>query len=313
VSDSSRSWIFAVKSLCIVLGLIVLAEFSVFLYPPIYVLGLALLGRSPVCSSLAAFQGARNYYHGRSISREIVARSRLIERDSTGLELWDTPAGSFWIAAGSESVLPILLAQQASRVYEQPGRVQIKKGDIVFDCGAHIGVFTRKALSQGAGLVVAIEPSPINLECLRRNFVKEIADGRVVLIPKGVWDRQEVLTFYTNHENSAGDSFLIQPLRSSNILRVPVTTIDNIRDDLKLLRVDLIKIDVEGAAERALKGSVMTLRTSKPLLAIATEEETDDPLRIAHLIASVQPRYHTECGHCAIQDGLVDPAVLFFY
>jgi len=56
---------------------------------------------------------------------------------------------------------------------------------IRFGAGANIGVFTRKALWAGASKVIAIEPGPENLECLRRNFPAEIADGRVVLYPKG--------------------------------------------------------------------------------------------------------------------------------
>ena len=157
-----------------------------------------------------------------------MALSRLIERDASGIELWQTPSGRFWIPSGSETVLPILLAEQASRVYEWPGRVEIKNGDTVFDCGAHIGVFTRKALSDGASLVVAIEPSPLNLECLRRNVAKEIAEGRVVVIPEGLWDRPDLLSFFTNPENSAGDSFLIRSPRSSDTVQVRVTTLDTI-------------------------------------------------------------------------------------
>jgi hypothetical protein len=61
-------------------------------------------------------------------------------------------------------------------------------------CGAHIGVYIREALSLGAKLVVAVEPALENLECLRRNFATEIAAGRVIVYPKGVWDREEVLT-----------------------------------------------------------------------------------------------------------------------
>ncbi len=308
-----RSWVLLAKSLAVSLGVIILVEFSTLLYPPLYIFGLALLGRSPICSSLAAFRGARNFYHGRSRYREMVARNLLIERDSTGIELWDTPSGRFWIPSGSEAVLPILLAQQASGVYELPGRVEIKKGDTVFDCGAHIGVFTREALIQGAALVVAIEPSPLNLECLRRSFVKEIADGRVVLVPEGVWDRQDILSFFTNPQNSAGDSFLIRSPQASGTVHVRVTTIDKIREDLNLKRVDVIKIDIEGAAERALRGSTKTLEKFRPCLAVSTEEETDDPLRISHLITTAQARYQTDCGHCAIKDGMVKPEVLFFY
>ena len=46
-------------------------------------------------------------------------------------------------------MLPILLAQQDRDIYGHDG-LGVRQGDIVFDCGAHIGVYTRKALSAGA-------------------------------------------------------------------------------------------------------------------------------------------------------------------
>src|SRR6266699_3485688 len=65
---------------------------------------------------------------------------------------------------------------------------EVRQGDIVLDCGANIGVFTRKAPSRGAALVVAIEPAPQTLNALRRNFDTEIRQGRVIAYPKGLWD-----------------------------------------------------------------------------------------------------------------------------
>jgi len=75
-------------------------------------------------------------------------------------------------------------------------RDHVKPGDIVLDCGAHVGVFTDIALRRGASKVVSIEPDPTNLECLRRNFPSEIASGRVIIVPKGVWNRDQIITLY---------------------------------------------------------------------------------------------------------------------
>jgi hypothetical protein len=43
-------------------------------------------------------------------------------------------------------------------------------------------------------LVIAIEPVPQNLECIRRNFRTEIESGRVVVYPKlvGEWKLERV-------------------------------------------------------------------------------------------------------------------------
>ena len=86
----------------------------------------------------------------------------------------------------SGSALNYDLAEQKRNIYG----TGIRRGDIVLDAGANVGVFTRKALWAGASKVIAIEPAPENLECLRRNFAAEIADGRVVVYPKGVWDKR---------------------------------------------------------------------------------------------------------------------------
>jgi hypothetical protein len=68
--------------------------------------------------------------------------------------------------------------------------------------------FTRVALNRGAKQVIAIEPAPENLECLSRNFSREIQSGKVVIYPKGVWNKDDVLPMDLNR-NSAGDSFVI--------------------------------------------------------------------------------------------------------
>ena len=101
----------------------------------------------------------------------------------------------------------------------------VQPGSVVLDCGAHIGVYVKEALSKGAKQVVAIEPAPENIECLRRNFAKEIAENRVTVYPKGVWDKEETLTLHVNPNNSAGDSFVIKGQDSQEVNQVHLTTI----------------------------------------------------------------------------------------
>ena len=70
-------------------------------------------------------------------------------------------------------------------------------------------MYTREALAEGAKLVVAIEPAPENLECLRRNLADEVAAGRVIIYGKGVWDKEDFLTIRVSPDNPAADSFRI--------------------------------------------------------------------------------------------------------
>jgi len=296
-----------------VILLVLVYELAVYLYPPMFILGLALIGRSPLCPPLQAFKGAKSYLFFREKVDPISRGSHLLERDRTGFNLWETPRGRFWIPAGSDSVLPILLAQQDSKVYGANRELAVHEGDVVLDCGAHVGVYTREALSLGARLVVAIEPAPENLECLRRNFVDEISTGSVIVYPKGVWDREDSLTLYTYSGNSSGDSFVISTRAASAVQKVPLTTIDTLVNELKLERIDFIKMDIEGAPDRALDGASHTLKKFKPRLAISTEEEGDDPKKIVALVLRRQSDYRMLCGQCVVQGNYVNPVVLFFF
>ena len=51
---------------------------------------------------------------------------------------------------------------------------------------------------------------------------------------------------------------------------IAVTTIDRVVEELNLTRLDMIKMDIEGAEIEALQGSANTLETLKPCLAIAS-------------------------------------------
>ena len=52
-------------------------------------------------------------------------------------------------------------------------------------------------------------------------------------------------------KNSAADSFIIHREGDKEVAKIPVTTIDKLVAELKLERVDFIKMDIEGAEQRA--------------------------------------------------------------
>ena len=73
---------------------------------------------------------------------------------------------------------PEMFVDAAEGIY-QPGNNGGRPGDVVMDCGANFGVYTKYALSKGAAWVIAIELAPEDIECLRRNLRKEVPpDGR---------------------------------------------------------------------------------------------------------------------------------------
>jgi FkbM family methyltransferase len=282
-------------------------------YSPLRLLVLVAMGRSPVCPLIEALKSGKDRLMLTTVKDRILRDSRLVRRDDEyGLELWSTPKGEFWIPVRNQYVLPFNLAEMERKVYGS-GKHFVHAGDIVLDCGASDGDFTREALNVGAKLVVAIEVAPQSVECLRRNLAGEISAGRVVIYPKGVWDKEDQITLNVVDDNFASNSVVKRPEGSHRGISVPLTTIDHIVTELGLERVDFIKMDVEGAESRAIAGAHDTLIRHKPRLSITTEHNPDDELTIPEAVRNVRADYKVECGPCLEANGNIRADVLYFY
>jgi FkbM family methyltransferase len=223
------------------------------------------------------------------------------------MELLMTPAGPFWIPQRDYQAMIEELAEQSTDIYSLSNR--IRRGDVVLDCGANAGVVSRRALELGASQVVAIEPAPESLACLRRNFEKEIAAGRLILYPKGVWDKEaEVVLTVTDAASTASSVALDRGKKGPTI---QLTTIDKLVKELKLTKVSFIKMDIEGSEPNALRGAAATLATFRPRLSISLEHRRTDPDQIPTLIRKLRPDYRLTCGPCTYKDRNVQPVVVF--
>jgi FkbM family methyltransferase len=239
----------------------------------------------------------------------IQRKMHVLQTDGS-LQQVSTPAEPFWILAGDLHALAEELAEQVQDEYGAGPRA-VQPNDVVLDCGASAGTFTRAALRRGAKLVVAIEPAPWAVECLRRNLRQEIQSGRVILYPKGVWDHEDTLQLNIppGMASTAATVALPRPVGAAAL--VPLTTIDQLVTDLHLDRVDFIKMDIEGAEPNALRGAVRTVRQFHPHMAISLEHRPSDPRVIPALTRQLWPGYATECGPCANMNGHFQPVVMF--
>ena len=138
---------------------------------------------------------------------------------------------------GSDVAVLGPLAQQQNKIILKVLRVQ--KERCCSGRGANIGVYTC-TLDEGASLVIAVEPGPENVACLRRNFQREIEEKRVIVEAIGVWDKDDVLPLYADPLNSGADSFVIRG-PNDHVTHVPLTSIDKLVSQLQLRRIDCIK------------------------------------------------------------------------
>ncbi len=281
-------------------------------YTPFRLATLVAVGRAGACPLNNALDIPKHFEQERAIKDRILAASKKIETEEH-FELWETPYGRFWIPNGSKYVLPFNLAEQEMMIYGK-GEQGVKQGDIVLDGGANVGVFVRFALNAGAKLVVAIEPGPENIECLRRNFKSEIEAGRVIVYPKGIWDKEETLTLRVDPNNSAADSVVLRTEGQTKSVEVPLTTIDKMVEELKLERIDYVKFDIEGAEPNALRGGAASIAKYKPRLSVSAYHAGDHATLIPQIVSSIKSDYTMACGPCneSRQEYRIRPEILYF-
>jgi FkbM family methyltransferase len=301
----------------IALGMVFMAGLATLnFYPSLVILPFAIHARtSPYCTIWQGVKDLQVKLTQADFEKKILAQSHVVRKDGA-YKLWSTPEGEFWVPDASDDILAILLAQQKRKIYGDAATGGVKRGDIVLDGGAHIGVYVKTALDAGAEKIVAIEPSPQALECLRRNFRKEIESGKVIVYAKGIWDEEKRLVFYANVNGEAGDSFVTRGVNAKPIADVPVTTIDKIVKELNLPRVDIIKADIKGAGTRMIKGGVETIRAYHPRIVISVEEAPENPAEIHDAVLSIAPNYHFHPGPCLVSglfsDGEIRNDTIFF-
>ena len=269
-------------------------------------------GRSPVCSITDAIKGGLGGLEQEATVKVLAEGSRIVEERPDGLMLWDTPDGQFWIPKGTGDSLLFVLAEQRREIYGS-GPNGVRRGDIVLDCGAHVGVFTREALALGAEKVVAIEPAPATVVALKLNHPEDIASGRLIVYEKGVWDAQTTMPFRLDSHDPMMNKVAPGHAEDDHVIEISLTTIDKLVEDLDLDRVDFIKMDIEGAEQRALAGAWNTMRTYKPRLAIAAYHVEDDQIKIPEIVAATRPDYEMACGPCGFDRGWIVPSTLLFH
>lgn len=139
-----------------------------------------------------------------------------------------------------------------------------KAGDVVIDIGAYVGMYSIKA-SQfvgPTGLVIAVEPLPSNLVYLGENL-KACPNTRVVKVALSNYVGDGKL--YSSPSTAVHSMTYVR----KDFIKVKVTTLDELVKELKLSRVDYIKMDAEGSDLNILKGARDILRNYFPVLSIA--------------------------------------------
>lgn len=142
------------------------------------------------------------------------------------------------------------------------------KGSTVIDVGSHIGTWSvPMGESVGVlGTVISIEPDPELCECIKHNM--RLIDCRSSIIESAVWEESGTIVFLRNMENRGSSGVDPESKNRGHHIDMEVTSIKI--DDLSLSEVSFIKMDIEGAELKGLKGANETLKAFRPVLFIET-------------------------------------------
>jgi FkbM family methyltransferase len=154
---------------------------------------------------------------------------------------------------------------------------ELRPGDFVLDVGAHVGVHALTAARRlrelgGRGRVIAFEPTPdssaaIRAAAARNGLAVEVVQSALGEAGGGIELRGDPR--YDTRDAGVRSQFG----EGEVVARAPVTTFDAWADDTGLERLDVVKLDIEGAEILALRGMRGSLRRLKPrLLAIEVKD-----------------------------------------
>jgi FkbM family methyltransferase len=145
----------------------------------------------------------------------------------------------------------------------------LPEGGVLIDIGANMGLWTVR-LGGRASRVIAVEANPAAAAVLRQNITLNGLDGTAEVLQAAAWDSDEPLSFL----NPAGPN---EPM--AGLMRVVPAGGGEVRgrrldDALPALdRIDLVKVDTEGADIRALAGMTATIAAHKPVLFVESHHQ----------------------------------------
>jgi FkbM family methyltransferase len=179
--------------------------------------------------------------------------------------------------------------------------IRPEKGDYVIDGGACFGdtsIFFSCSVGS-TGKIFAFEPLPRHINIVKYNIHQNALSDQITLVSAGIGEA-------SNHIDAIGNGLraLASPGFSivGNETQVPVLCIDDFVNSRNIVKMDFIKMDIEGFELNAIKGAALTIEKHKPKLAISLYHKPQDFFEIPIYLKTHFPFYRFYLDHYTIFD-----------
>jgi FkbM family methyltransferase len=153
-------------------------------------------------------------------------------------------------------------------------RAWLRPGSVFVDVGANAGVITLAAATWvgATGRVIAIEPSSREFARLERhvrlNALANVSAVRAAVAAAAGPRTLRVATAAAAGGNTLGARFAYPTIEAAGEEMVDAVALDELATRLRLDRVDVIKLDIEGSEVEALLGAADLLERHRPTLVV---------------------------------------------
>jgi FkbM family methyltransferase len=161
-----------------------------------------------------------------------------------------------------------------------------RDGDVAVDGGAFSGDTSLWLAEQVGprGRVIAFEPDPDSRRILDRNLRENPEHGgRVEVRAQALWDSETAVELTQQWAASTVDA--------KERGGVQAVSLD------ALGAVDFVKLDVEGAELRVIRGAEQLIRSRPPRFAVAVYHRPEDVVAVPRMLARIEPSYSFALTH----------------
>jgi FkbM family methyltransferase len=162
-------------------------------------------------------------------------------------------------------------------------RGELRRGDVVLDVGANIGVHAltvaKRLQELGGGRVVAFEPAA---DCLTKLTAAAERNGlQVEVVPAALGERRRYAALRADSRYDDADAGVRSLYGDGDVVQeVPVLRLDDWARENDLTRLDVVKLDIEGGEIAALSGAAHTLTRLQPRALLVEDKRADLSARL---------------------------------